>query len=113
MTGLTRFAQPGPDAFTFGDPLAVLLKISSAYYVFCISSAKHYIFFYHASEIYQTRSDCSFEKSDNLPMHPHKVFGNLGRRAIYFQGAGEHGNYLQGFGEQAHSFGDLGSPARK
>ena len=97
MTGLTRFAQPGPDAFIFGDPLAVLLKISSAYYVFCISSAMHYICFCLASELYQTRLDCSFEKSDNLPMHPpppqkkkKKVFGNLGRRAIYFQGAGEH-----------------------
>ena len=33
--------------------------------------------------------------------------------AIYFQGAGSTGNYFQGFWEQAHSFGDLGSPAKK
>ena len=26
---------------------------------------------------------------------------------------GSTGNYFQGFGEQAHSFGDLGSPAKK
>ena len=26
---------------------------------------------------------------------------------------GSNGNYFQGFGEQAHSFGDLGSPAKK
>ena len=39
-------------------------------------------------------------------------FGDLGRMAIYFQGAGGTGNYFQGFGEQAHSFGDLGSPAK-
>ena len=32
---------------------------------------------------------------------------------IYFQGAGSIGNYFQGFWEQAHSFGDLGSPAKK
>ena len=36
-------------------------------------------------------------------------FGDLGRMAIYFQGAGEHRFYFQGFGEQPHSFGDLGS----
>ena len=30
--------------------------------------------------------------------------------AIYFQGGG---NYFRGAGEQAHSFGDLGSPAKK
>ena len=39
-------------------------------------------------------------------------FGDLGRRAIYFQGAGEHW-YFQGLGEQANCFGDLGIPAKK
>ena len=36
--------------------------------------------------------------------------------AIYFQGAGElgsTGNYFKGSREQAHSFGDLGSLAKK
>ena len=35
--------------------------------------------------------------------------GDLGRMAVYFQGAGEHRYNFQGFGEQPHSFGDLGS----
>ena len=43
---------------------------------------------------------------------PPRGFGDLGRMAIYFQGAGEHWQFFQGFGEQAHSFGDLGSPAK-
>ena len=30
-----------------------------------------------------------------------------------FRELGSTGNYFQGFGEQAHSFGDLGSPAKK
>ena len=44
---------------------------------------------------------------------PPMGIGDLGRMAIYFQGAGKHWYYFQGFGEQAHSFGDLGSPAKK
>ena len=40
-------------------------------------------------------------------------FGDLGRMAFYFQGAGSTGNYFQEFGEQTHSFGDIGSPAKK
>ena len=41
-------------------------------------------------------------------------FGDLGRMVIYFQrDLGSTGNYFQGFGEQAHSLGDLGSPAKK
>ena len=39
-------------------------------------------------------------------------FGDLGRMAIHFQGAGSTVHYFQGFGEQAHCFGDLGSPAK-
>ena len=30
-----------------------------------------------------------------------------------FRDLGSTGNYFQGFGGQAHSFGDLGSPAKK
>ena len=40
-------------------------------------------------------------------------FGDLGRMAIYFQGSREHCTYFRGAGEQGHSFGDLGSPAKK
>ena len=40
-------------------------------------------------------------------------FGDLGRMAFYFQGAGSNGNYLRGAREQAHNFGDLGSLAKK
>ena len=36
-----------------------------------------------------------------------------GRMAIYFRELESTGNYLQGFGEQAHSLGDLGSPAKR
>ena len=40
-----------------------------------------------------------------IPMGP-RGFGDLGRMAIYFQGAGSTGNYFRGAREQAHSFGD-------
>ena len=40
-------------------------------------------------------------------------FGDLGRMAIYFQGAGDTGNYFRGARERAHNFGDLGSLAKK
>ena len=33
--------------------------------------------------------------------------------AIYFQGSEEHWYYFRGGGEQAHSFEDLGNPAKK
>ena len=39
-----------------------------------------------------------------------RVLGKLGRRAIYFQGAGLHWYLFQGFEEQTYSFG---SPAKK
>ena len=39
--------------------------------------------------------------------------GDPGRMAFFFGKLGSIGNYFQGFGEQAHSFGDLGSPAKK
>ena len=50
------------------------------------------------------------------PVHfggPPRGFGDLGRRAIYFQGAGSTSNYFRGAGEQAHTYGDLGSTAKK
>ena len=40
-------------------------------------------------------------------------FGELGRRAIYFQGAEGTANYFRGVVEQAHTFGDKGSTAKK
>ena len=40
-------------------------------------------------------------------------FGDLGRMAIFFHGAGSTGNYLRGAREQAHNFWDLGSLAKK
>ena len=40
-------------------------------------------------------------------------FGDLGRMAIYLQGAGSTGYYFRGAREQAHNFGDTGSLAKK
>ena len=41
-------------------------------------------------------------------------FGGSGRIAVSFMGAGEALVIIfRGSGEQAHSFGDLGSPAKK
>ena len=41
-------------------------------------------------------------------------FGDLGRMAFFiFRDLGSTDNYFRGAGEQAHSFGDLGSPAKK
>ena len=40
-------------------------------------------------------------------------FGDLGRIAIYFQGAGSTVNYFRGAREQAYNFGDIGSLAKK
>ena len=42
-----------------------------------------------------------------------RVLGELGRMAIYFQGAGSHWQLFQGFEKQTYSFGDFGSPAKK
>ena len=41
------------------------------------------------------------------------VLGIWGEWLFIFRELGSTGNYFQGFGEQAHSFGDLGSPAKK
>ena len=54
-------------------------------------------------------------KQARQPILGPRGFEDLGRMAVYFWGAGEHyiySNYFQGFGEKAHSFGDLGSPAK-
>ena len=40
-------------------------------------------------------------------------FGDLGRMAFYFQGAGSSGNYFGGARAQAHNFGDIGSLVKK
>ena len=41
------------------------------------------------------------------------VWGIWGEWLFIFRELESTGNYFQGFGEQAHSFGDLGSPAKK
>ena len=44
---------------------------------------------------------------------PPGVLGIWGKWLFNFrEQLGSTGNYFQGFGEQAHSFGDLGSPAK-
>ena len=44
---------------------------------------------------------------------PQGVLGIWGECLFIFRELGSTGIYLQVFGEQAHSFGDLGSPAKK
>ena len=44
---------------------------------------------------------------------PPGVLGIWGEWLFIFRELGSTGNYFQGFGEQVHSFGDLGSPAKK
>ena len=44
--------------------------------------------------------------------HP-GVLGIWGEWLFIFRDLGSTGNYFRGSGEQAHSFGDLGSPAKK
>ena len=44
---------------------------------------------------------------------PPGVFGIWGEWLFIFRDLGSTGNYFRGAGEQAHSFGDLGSPAIK
>ena len=52
------------------------------------------------------------EDFENAPLLGLQGFWGSGELFI-FRELGSTGNYLQGFGEQAHSFGDLGSPAKK
>ena len=58
-----------------------------------------------------------FRKVDFLNTVKAKVIigtpGFWGEWLFIFRELGSTGNYFQGFGEQAHSFGDLGSPAKK
>ena len=44
---------------------------------------------------------------------PPGVWGIWGEWLFIFRDLGSTGNYFRGSGEQAHSFGDLGSPAKK
>ena len=44
---------------------------------------------------------------------PPGVLGIWGEWLFIFRDLGSTGNYFRGAGEQAHSFGDLGSPAKK
>ena len=49
----------------------------------------------------------------NNPGAPPGVLGIWGEWLFIFRDLGSSGNYFRGSGEQAHSFGDLGSPAKK
>ena len=44
---------------------------------------------------------------------PPGVLGIWREWLFIFRELASTGNYFQGFGKQAHSFGDLGSPAKK
>ena len=44
---------------------------------------------------------------------PPGFFGIWGKWLIIFRDLGSTDNYFRGAGEQSHSFGDLGSPAKK
>ena len=44
---------------------------------------------------------------------PPGVLGIWREWLFIFRELASTGNYIQGFGKQAHSFGDLGSPAKK
>ena len=46
-------------------------------------------------------------------LEPTWVLGTWGEGLFIFRELWSIGNYFQGSGEQAHSFGDLGSPAKK
>ena len=49
----------------------------------------------------------------NGPPPPLGVLGIWGEWLFIFRDLRSTGNYFKGSGEQAHSFGDLGSPAKK
>ena len=48
-----------------------------------------------------------------IELEPQGGLGIWGEWPFIFRELGSTGNYFQGSGEQAHSFGDLGSPAKK
>ena len=50
---------------------------------------------------------------DSTMSGPPGVLGIWGEWLFIFRDTGSTSNYFHGFGEQAHSFGDLGSPAKK
>ena len=54
-------------------------------------------------------NDCLWSVS----MEPPWIWGIWREWLFIFRELGSTGNYFQGFEEQAHSFGDLGSPAKK
>ena len=51
--------------------------------------------------------------SSNTQVGPPEVLGIWGEWLFIFRELGSTGNYHRGAEEQAHSFGDLGSPAKK
>ena len=57
-------------------------------------------------------SDTELDPMVNI-MGPPGVLGIWGEWLFIFRDLGSPGNYFRGSGEQAHSFGDLGSPAKK
>ena len=64
-------------------------------------------------EIKETGMPSSGIRSDSsVDAGPQEVLGILGEWLFIFRELGKHW-YFQGFGEQAHSFRDLGSPAKK
>ena len=61
------------------------------------------------------RRNCQFKRHYQLqsPLGPPGVLGIWGEWLFIFRDLRSTGNYFRGAGEQAHSFGDLGSPAKK
>ena len=53
------------------------------------------------------------ERPLNITFGPPGVLGIWGEWLFISRGLGSTGNYFRGAGEQAHSFGDLGSTAKK
>ena len=51
--------------------------------------------------------------TENKNLGPPGVLGIWGEWLFIFRDLGSTGNYFRGSGEHAHSFGDLGSPAKK
>ena len=51
--------------------------------------------------------------SYEISLGPPGILGIWGEWLFIFRDLGSTGNYFRGAGEQAHSFGDLRSPAKK
>ena len=60
----------------------------------------------------ETNAQARIRYQSFLPYGDPGVRGIWGEWLFIFRELGSNGNYFQGFGEQAHSFGDLGSPAK-